>query len=86
MKKNEALKEIDGDGDKKVDVFEFMNAVVSWQNAAVMTVDEAITELNLILDDLNWMKLKTDGNPSNFQRVASTKPRSTINTTTTQNN
>ena len=50
---NEALKEIDSDGDKKIDVLEFVKGVISWQNASVMTVNESITELKDTLEALS---------------------------------
>ena len=40
-------------GDKKIDVFEFIKGIINWQNASVMTVDEAVEELKETLEALN---------------------------------
>ena len=58
---------------------ELLSSMLQIDSASRCSATEAILQLNAILDDLNWMKLKTDENPSNFDRVASTKPNQNTN-------
>eukprot|EP00943_MAST-04B_sp_MAST-4B-sp1_P002987 g2987.t1 len=52
-----------------------LSSMLQIDSAARCSATEAIEQLNYIIEDLNWMKLKTSNNPSNFERVAKNKTR-----------